>query len=225
MMSYLQELLSDDQEFKNAKSMLLGSWVKNNVTDLNVERIFRIVYPEKIRKRYHDYREYLSAELGVETLHQYRLFHGTSFQCQLADKPADQLCKDNCEGCNIVRMSFKMACVGKNRRASKWQRLGHGIYFSPYASKCHYYSGTRVSTLSSNPHRQVRGMFLTDVVLGRMYTPSNMELNRKSLPSGYHSIYGKAGNCGLNYDEYAIFDEEACLPVFLYVYSYKSSTE
>jgi hypothetical protein len=68
-------------------------------------------------------------------------------------------------------------------------------------------------------------MFLSDVVLGRMYTPSNPEFRRKNLPSGYHSIYGRAGSCGLNYDEYAVFDEEACLPVFLYVYSYTFSAE
>jgi hypothetical protein len=105
------------------------------------------MYPETIQKRYQDYSEMLKAELGAEELHQYRLFHGTSFQCQLADKQADQLCKKDCEGCDIIRMSFKLECVGKNRRPTKWQRLGHGIYFSPYASKCHFYSGTGVSTL------------------------------------------------------------------------------
>ncbi|RKP24306.1 hypothetical protein SYNPS1DRAFT_17398 [Syncephalis pseudoplumigaleata] len=143
-----------------------------------------------------------------------RLFHGTAFTCQLASKAVTHLCTRKCEGCNIVRMSFRLAYIGKNRRRTKWQRLGNGIYFSPHASKCHFYSGTGV-----------RGMFLADVVLGRSYKPSTMELERLCPPPGYHSSYGEAGKCGLNYDEYAVFDEVACLPLLLYVYSYTSTTE
>lgn len=50
-------------------------------------------------------------------------------------------------------------------------------------------------------------------------------------PTGYHSTRGDLGKCGgrghgaLNYREWAVYDERACVPVHLIVYSYTSTTE
>ncbi|KAI9590968.1 hypothetical protein BDF19DRAFT_456925 [Syncephalis fuscata] len=42
-----------------------------------------------------------------------QLFHGTHFECNFTTKSTARLCRKDCEGCSIVKQSFKMECVGK----------------------------------------------------------------------------------------------------------------
>jgi hypothetical protein len=219
----------NDEEYAEAETYFLNAWIKQNTSGLRVERIFAIRPPSHIVQAHKTYERQMIDLLGEPNLNKRKLFHGTDFICDLplilSTKDTTSTCEiSECAGCGIIRDTFRLAQAGKNRRQTKWQRLGHGIYFSPWSSKCHYYSypGQRPWL---DTQRHMRIMFMADVILGKCYLPTQMEQDRRSLPQGYHSSHGRAGYCGLNYDEFVLFQEAACLPRYLYIYSFASTSE
>ncbi|RKP10755.1 hypothetical protein THASP1DRAFT_12406 [Thamnocephalis sphaerospora] len=237
--SSLTEIHRTEPCFADAERQFNEAWVKKNATNLRVERIFSVRTANDHTLAHQKYRQQIAESLGLTEPFSRQLFHGTDFQCSLlAHLPPKgrttaqhrSLCQlPQCAGCGIVRNSFRMTHVGQNRRSTKWQRLGHGIYFSPWSSKCHYYGhpGECVwpSDSDGDSKRRVRVMFLADVVLGISHQPHQPEYERTELPTGYHSSHGRAGTCGLNYEEYAVFSDVACMPRYLYIYSFTETTE
>ncbi|RUS12551.1 hypothetical protein BC938DRAFT_478765, partial [Jimgerdemannia flammicorona] len=63
------------------------------------------------------------------------------------------------------------------------------------------------------------------------WIPETVTQSVQNAPSGYHSTRGELGKCGgrghgtLNYREWAVYDQHACVPVHLIVYSYTSTSE
>jgi hypothetical protein len=47
----------------------------------------------------------------------------------------------------FFRLKFLIIKVGMNNQGRSYQRLGRGIYFTPYSSKAHFYGHGGVSTI------------------------------------------------------------------------------
>ena len=165
------------------------------------------------------------------------LFHGTSSLCEfLQTLDVNHLCdhgRENifdCGLCGIALESFRVDRIGRTRRpAGAWQRFGDGFYFSKHSSKCHFYG--KVGERYSSNGRRYRVMYQCNVALGLQYTPEHADTSIRSPPDGYHSVKGAIGRGGgrghgsLNYEEDVVYTPAACLPRYLIVYSYDSSTE
>jgi hypothetical protein len=73
-------------------------------------------------------------------------------------------------------------------------------------------------------------MFMAKVVLGKCWQPAKVDQNCRSPPSGFDSTWGRKGTCPhggavLNYEEYAVYRHEACLPTKYIAYSYTTTSE
>ncbi|CAG8520825.1 9649_t:CDS:2 [Ambispora gerdemannii] len=195
--------------YKTIEAKFLKDWVKNNAQGL----------PEANEKL---------------------LWHGTDqLCCILYDKPtilssptdvSSPCATANCPGCGILMNSFLMNKVGVNHQGRKFQRLGQGLYFTPHSSKAHFYGHFGAKSLPNDSERYCRIMFLSKVVIGKPWEPEKVSQNARGPPKGYNSTWGRVGHCPhggskLNYEEYAVYRQDACLPVNYIAYSYTSSSE
>ncbi|EXX70571.1 hypothetical protein RirG_086280 [Rhizophagus irregularis DAOM 197198w] len=83
--------------------------------------------------------------------------------------------------------------VGINKQGRSFQRLGQGIYFTPYSSKAHFYGHGGAKPLPTEAGRTCRMMFMTKVVLGNTWQPDRVSQNCRSPPAGHDSTWGRVG--------------------------------
>ncbi|CAB4486428.1 unnamed protein product [Rhizophagus irregularis] len=209
--THLIEIPRKSTEFSDIENKFLGDWVKPNTQGLRVEAIFSIILPKSIVNNYKSYRS------TVESRGKF--------------KSQENFAKSsNCAGCGILMNSFKLDKVGINKQGRSFQRLGQGIYFTPYSSKAHFYGHGGAKPLPTEAGRTCRMMFMTKVVLGNTWQPDRVSQNCRSPPAGHDSTWGRVGKCPhggavLNYEEYAVYRNDACLPSKYIAYSYTSTNE
>ncbi len=111
------------------------------------------------------------------------LFHGTASQ----------------NVCHILRGG--LICP---RLASHGRMFGDGIYF---ANKCTKSANYCMVSKRGVPHM----LFLAEVALGKQFVAKEAMTSLKAAPTGYHSVWGKAGHTGswgsrLQYDEFIVYN-------------------
>ncbi|RIB20371.1 hypothetical protein C2G38_2244607 [Gigaspora rosea] len=216
-------------EFIKTKDKFLNDWTKQNAQDVRIEELYHIILSPAIVEKYKQYKFQIEKNRGANN--ERILYHGTDHSCTIISSNSNMLCKtDDCAGCGIIMNSFDINKVGVNRQNRSFQRLGQGLYFTPHSSKAHFYGHGGAKPLPVDPSRTCRIMFMTKVVLGNMWQPDQVAQNARSPPDGYDSTWGRVGHCPhggatLNYEEYAVYNHEACLPTKYIVYSYTSTSE
>ncbi|CAB4386060.1 ADP-ribosylation [Rhizophagus irregularis] len=234
--THLIEIPRKSTEFSDIENKFLGDWVKPNTQGLRVEAIFSIILPKSIVNNYKSYRSTVESRgkfksQGLKEGDERILYHGTDHNCAVIYDALRELCKSsNCAGCGILMNSFKLDKVGINKQGRSFQRLGQGIYFTPYSSKAHFYGHGGAKPLPTEAGRTCRMMFMTKVVLGNTWQPDRVSQNCRSPPAGHDSTWGRVGKCPhggavLNYEEYAVYRNDACLPSKYIAYSYTSTNE
>ncbi|CAG8536305.1 6243_t:CDS:2 [Ambispora gerdemannii] len=237
--THLMSLSKGTAGYKKIEARFLRDWVKNNTQGLRVEAIYNIIFPSEITTQYKNYKNQVESQinyqvLGLPEANEKLLWHGTDqLCCILYDKPTtvpSPCATPNCPGCGILMNSFSMNKVGVNHQGRTFQRLGQGLYFTPHSSKAHFYGHQGAKSLPNDSGRYCRIMFLSKVVLGKPWEPEVVSQNARGPPEGYNSTWGRVGYCPhggakLNYEEYAVYRQEACLPVNYIAYSYTSSSE
>ncbi|RHZ61647.1 hypothetical protein Glove_346g137 [Diversispora epigaea] len=226
------------QLFKEIEKRFLNDWVKPNANDVRIEAIFNIYLNPTIVENYKAYR--LQVELkgnfkgkGLSEGNEKILYHGTDHICQIISDKSHQnnLCKtDECCGCGILMNGFEISKVGHNKQGRSFQRLGQGLYFTPFSSKAHFYGNGGAKRSPTDITRTCRIMFMSKVAIGNPWEPQRVDQNLSSPPSGFDSTWGRKGRCPhgssvLNYEEYAIYRHDACLPLRYIAYSYTSTSE
>ncbi|CAG8581218.1 12733_t:CDS:2 [Ambispora leptoticha] len=237
--THLISLRKDTAEYNKIKAKFLADWVKKNVQGLRVEAIYNIILPHKITRQYNVYKSQVESQinnkaLGLPEANEKLLWHGTDQLCCIFyDKPTivpTPCATANCPGCGILMNSFSMQKVGANHQGRTFQRLGQGLYFTPHSSKAHFYGHLGAKSLPNENGRYCRIMFLSKVIIGNPWAPESVAQNARGPPAGYNSTWGRVGHCPhggarLNYEEYAVYRQDACLPVNYIAYSYTSSSE
>ncbi|KAG9052985.1 hypothetical protein FS842_008925 [Serendipita sp. 407] len=193
-----------------------------------LERIYAIVSPEYLTKRYNTYRDIVesthqfleNSTQAVRAGNEQARWHGTTCACTLtAENPGanggGRLCSiRGCSLCNIVRVSYDLSYSGV-----KWGRYGKGIYTTCTSSKASDYSK---NTLDS----PLKALLLNDVVIGKGIIMSTDSPKLTGPPVGYDSVLGVPGKRlrrggaprGLNYDETVVYRNDAIKPVYLVLY-------
>ncbi len=138
-----------------------------------------------------------------------RFFHGTTIKCDLLT--TNVCCSDpDCGVCGISHRGFDGSRIGSN--ISRFKRFGHGVYLAPNSSKCHDYT-------QGVAEYGVRAQLLCLVACGARYELLWDNTKMVAPPEAFHSVHGKAGG-SLNYDEIVVYDVEAILPQFIFVYKH-----
>ncbi|CAJ0745129.1 13541_t:CDS:2 [Entrophospora sp. SA101] len=219
------------QEFLKIQNKFLSDWVKKNATDVRVEAIYNIYLSPNIYQKYKSYRDSIESNhsfssKGLSPGNEKLLYHGTDHDCctMFNDNTTSLLCKmDECAGCGILINSFDIKRVGLNKQGRTPQRLGQGIYFTPYSSKAHFYGHRCARPLPNDQKRKTRIMFLSKVVIGNTWQPDKVSHDLTKPPSGYNSTWGRQGYCPLNNSlSPLVFEEYA---VYWLIYSYLTTTE
>ncbi|RIA82632.1 hypothetical protein C1645_788011 [Glomus cerebriforme] len=214
--THLVEISKESSDFSCTEQKFLTDWVKPNAQGLRVEAIYNILLPDSIVNNYKSYRSLVESRgnfksLSLEEGNEKILYHGTDHDCTIIYDAVRNLCKStNCAGCGILMNSFNINKVGVNKQHRSFQRLGQGIYFTPYSSKAHFYGHGGAKPLPTEAGRTCRIMFITKVVLGTTWQPDRVSQNCRSPPAGYDSTWGRKGYCPhggsvLNYEEYAVY--------------------
>ena len=160
------------------------------------------------------------------------LFHGTGLCCTLGLQGQNELCVDPaCSTCRIIESGFDRR---KEPATRKWNDRCQGRYgkesisATPVSSKAHDYVqlGDTTHGITGQCQKKIlvagmRCVMLCQVAGGRIFKDGKCEWNKMSSPpSGYDSILGVAGpQSELNYDEIALFNNDAILPRFLIYYT------
>jgi len=235
--THLIEIPRGTSEFTSTEQKFLTDWVKENTQGLRVDAIYNILLPQSIVANYKTYRAGVESRgnfksLGLQEGNERLLYHGTDHDCAVIYAAVIQrLCKSsNCAGCGILMNSFNISKVGINKQGRTFQRLGQGLYFTPFSSKAHFYGHKGAKPHPNESGRTCRMMFMTKVVLGKAWQPNRVDQNCRSPPSGFDSTWGRKGTCPhggavLNYEEYAVYRHDACLPTKYISYSYTSTNE
>ncbi|CAG8516199.1 2679_t:CDS:10 [Diversispora eburnea] len=222
----LIEIPKKTQLFKEIEKKFFNDWVKPNADDLRIEAIYNIYLNPTIVENYKAYR--LQVELrgnfkgqGLPEGNEKILYHGTDHICQIISDKTHQnnLCKtDRCGGCGILMNGFDISKVGHNNQRRTFQRLGQGLYFTPYSSKAHFYGHGGAKKCPKDNSRTCRIMFMSKVAIGNPWAPPKVSQNTSCIPAGYDSIWGRKGHCPhgsavLNYEEYAIYRRHSVGPI------------
>jgi len=203
------------------KAQFLSEWRKSVATGgrVLVQRVYAVRNPPQIYERF---RAHSRAVGNVQ-----HLFHGTQqaegcgFGSDLGAAPCDAR---DCRLCNILRTSFSLRHAGSvAARPAANQRYGAGLYFSACSGKANDYASDRVL------HGKVWGaIFLCKVAVGTSYEteddftldgfPAAADGAGELPPPGFDSVCGVVGR-RLNYPETVVYDERACVPSFLVIYT------
>ncbi|CAD6981139.1 unnamed protein product [Tilletia controversa] len=92
----------------------------------------------------------------------------------------------------------------------RWDRFGSAMYFSPVSSKAADYERKR-----NGKHDRIRNVIIARVATGREEVMSRKAPYKEATSNGYDCVYGPAGRAGLNYAEYAVYNDFAALPAFV----------
>lgn len=138
-----------------------------------------------------------------------RFFHGTTIKCDLLTTN-DCCSSQDCGICGISRRGFDKSKIGSN--IPRFKRFGHGIYLAPNSSKCHDYT-------QGVAEYGVRAQLLCLVACGARYEQLWDNTKLEQPPESYHSVHGKSGG-SLNYDEVVVYDVDAILPQYIFVYAH-----
>lgn len=95
--------------------------------------------------------------------------------------------------------------------------FGNGVYFANASTKSLNYSYGYWNTSDGRGRSDNCFMFLADVAMGKSYTPKGS--GGRSLPSGYDSIWAKAGVSGVMNDEIIVPHTHQCNLVYLLEFS------
>jgi hypothetical protein len=136
------------------------------------------------------------------------LWHGTSRRCSGTSLSRCGSSQD-CNLCGIGRSGFLMSKAGGH-----WQRFGSAIYFASNSSKAHDYSTDQSAS------QQIRVLLLCAVVLGNCFETTSDMPHLAQAPAGHDSVHGKVGG-SLNYEEFAIYNDDAVIPLYAVEYSYQ----
>ncbi|KAG8812083.1 hypothetical protein FRC18_003104 [Serendipita sp. 400] len=223
----LIELKASHPMFQTIAALFAKSWSHGTPVP-PLERIYAIVSPEYLTKRYNTYRDI------VESTHQFlekstqavragneqARWHGTTCACTLTAEDSSlsgggRLCSiRGCSLCNIVRVSYDLSYSGV-----KWGRYGKGIYTTCTSSKASDYSKNTIDS-------PLKALLLNDVVIGKGIIMSTDSPKLTGPPMGYDSVLGVPGKRlrrggaprGLNYDETVVYRNDAIKPVYLVLY-------
>jgi poly [ADP-ribose] polymerase 2/3/4 len=121
-----------------------------------------------------------------------QFFHGTSTQNLLS------IMKQGL----IVPPANASYCAGRN--------FGNGVYFAPSSSKSLNYS---IGYWGGRTADRIF-MFIADVAMGNPYTPKYGSYDLRP-PTGYHSVWAKAGQSGVQNDECIVYDLKQCTLKYL----------
>ncbi|CAG8555203.1 14074_t:CDS:2 [Acaulospora morrowiae] len=243
----LVEIPKGSPSFLEVEKKFMKDWVKPNANGVRIEAIYNIYLHPEIVQNYKNYRAQVEDRgkykaKGLYEGNEMILYHGTDHLCSIIFDTDKQslLCKGtNCGGCGILMNGFDMAKekpkiyplqVGQNNQGRSFQRLGQGLYFTPYSSKAHYYGHGGQKVCPNDSSRTCRIMFMSKIVVGNPWQPHCVSQDARGPPEGFDSTWGKKGNCPhgssvLVYEEYAIYRHDACLPVRYIAYSYTSTVE
>ncbi|KAG0050373.1 hypothetical protein BGZ83_004838 [Gryganskiella cystojenkinii] len=212
--SLVCQLDASDDRYQELLEEFFAKWSKPNTTGLMVEAILKVM-PSRVQKdRYLTYKRLVSSSLDPAVLNE-------KLVCR----------QGSCATCGIIATGFDVTRSGNGSlergQAKRWQRFGHGVYFSPHTSKCHFYSKTGVTDRHPNTQRRYSSMVVSNVILGREYTAlgTSGEQAWKAPPEGYHSVKGAEGHAGINFEENVVYIPDACLPSEIIVYSFVQTTE
>jgi poly [ADP-ribose] polymerase 2/3/4 len=122
-----------------------------------------------------------------------RLFHGTKA----------------CNMLSILKAGFVMPRKGSSIHITAWL-YGPGVYFSDQSTKSIRYATGAWSGGMGAKDRKF--MFLADVAMGRMYTPTG---GITKLPTGYDSCFAKAGHSGVQNNEMIVYYLSQIKPVII----------
>ncbi|KAG9307448.1 hypothetical protein G9A89_017278 [Geosiphon pyriformis] len=240
--THLVLLQKGSNEYQEVANKFLHDWIKPNAQGIEIEAIYTIFLPFEIMSRYNTYKKQVETRInyksiGLSEANEKLLWHGTDHTCSILHNAIQSnLCSsNNCPGCGVLMNSFLLSKVGVNYQGRTFQRLGQGIYFTPYSSKAHFYGHGGAKPLPREAGRTCRIMFLSKVttfkvILGNPWQPEKVSQNATSPPSGFDSTWGRVGYCPhggamLNYEEYAVYRQDACLPSNYVAYSYTSTSE
>ena len=209
-MSFLICVERLSKEYKDVQKMFTKNWNSKKGPCPTIRTILAIVNPA-VEEKFQQYLETLPQK-HRETK---RTFHGTKLKCLMHKYQI--LCNNaGCGVCGIARRGFVAERINKCR----WQRLGQAFYFASNSSKSHDYCGEQPSQGS------YWGMLLCEVAPGKQYSfrpRSQSETVPQEPPDGYDSLYGRRksfwSKSDLNYDELALFNEDAISPQYLILYS------
>ena len=106
-----------------------------------VIRIVRIHNPPELRAAFEAKQAALKTKLGAAFVAR-RLFHGTGSRCSFGIDPIAEPCShDDCVLCNICCNGFRSIFSARSADGrSKFERFGHGLYFSSTSSKSDDYN-------------------------------------------------------------------------------------
>ncbi|KAF9327296.1 hypothetical protein BG006_009360 [Podila minutissima] len=230
----------DQVTFKRAVDHFHANWTKNNATQVTVESVLEVTSNQ--HAKFEAYKATIaSRKPGYEA--ERTLYHGT-YSCQgkyhydLQDgatnhKVLQQLCyKNDCATCGILAHGFDLSRSGQGSLVRGqdriWQRFGHGIYFSPNSSKCHFYSKTGNTGYHPTTKKNFGTMVVAKVVLGSPHHPQRAGKAEEAWtvpPGGHDSVVSRAGDGIVAYEENVVYTPAACLPTAVITYSFTSTTE
>ena len=166
-------------------------------------------------------------------------WHGTGIKCTLGLKGQTSICTDKtCATCNIIRSGFDISYCRTPGR------YGIGLYASATSSKAHQYAagmskdigGREVQTQPKLMKKAHNALIVCSVAVGNGYKEAsatwggpNGEYNPEncsnykpnSLGTDYDSVLAETGaSGGVNFDEVAVYQNEAIIPRYLVAYRY-----
>ncbi len=203
------EVASTTEEYESVQHVFRNGWAKAKGDCPRIKTILRVINPAAAKK-FENYKSTLPP--GYQTVEKY--FHGTKLQCPITTYL--EFCNDfSCGVCGIARRGFDLSRV----RHHRWQRFGPAFYLAPNSSKSNDYPlGIDFDSTSS-----FQAVLLCNVAPGRKYQVLYNKTRLQGPPPGYHSVYGKTKLFGmfgdLNYEEVALYDNEAILPMYVIFYS------
>jgi hypothetical protein len=167
-----------------------------------VKEVFAIVPPQSMAQRYDAYKARISQQTGGNP-NELRRFHGTKIDCNFYQ--THQLCASaTCPVCNICHTGFlmKFACTGL---------YGAGLYFGKHSEKSHQYNAACEQVVNG---QKLRCMFICRVTCGNEETLGAYNIGLTGPSPGYHCVHGQHNQ----YDEYIVYNEQACIPSYLIIY-------
>ncbi|KAG0032503.1 hypothetical protein BGZ81_010770 [Podila clonocystis] len=236
----------DKVKYQSTVNHFHANWTKDNATQVTVETVLEVTSNQQAR--FDAYKAAIAdRKPGYDS--ERTLYHGTysclgKYHYDLQDDAANhakelqQLCyKNDCATCGILAHGFDLSKSGQGSlvrgQSRVWQRFGHGIYFSPHPSKCHFYCRTGVE-YNANPGYHPRTsknfgtMVIAKVLLGVPHYPNQCTKVEEALrvpPNGCDSVVGRPGCGSLNYEEHVVYKPEAALPTAIITYSFTATTE
>ncbi|CAD6899900.1 unnamed protein product [Tilletia controversa] len=194
-----------EQAFRRIKSEFLKNWL-HPTNSPKIVAIHAIWMQKSSSDAYEDVRakNHSQAEL--------RLYHGTKVKCNFGPGATVPCHKMDCYLCQIVKNGFRhpLPNYADPINGKRWDRFGSAMYFSPVSSKAADYERKR-----NGKHDRIRNVIIARVATGREEVMSRKAPYKEATSNGYDCVYGPAGRAGLNYAEYAVYNDFAALPAFV----------